>query len=183
LNWLLIAILGVVLLIVAYYLGLANAPPNPAGLRWFLGLLGAICLVVGLILFVLFLAGASPRLGFLALWPLLLLGAISPTPVHEPIVPSTAGDGGYLWKYVANAVLICGSFVSALGTFLTINPEVNAGWLGLTDVQWHWALLVIGVVTIAYNGATHAPPLTAPPTRARLALEARVHELRSNWIK
>ena len=137
-------------------------------------------LILVVIIVVLWLAGIV-HAEIAAAAPLLAVGGMA-TPTGAFISSENdpgPGVAGYVWKYVVNVAIFIAALITAVGNYLTLNPQVNAAWLGLTDVQWHIALLIIGVVGILYNGLTHAPPVTAPPTKTRLNIERRVHAIRN----
>lgn len=96
----------------------------------------------------------------------------------DPPTPPTPGFKTAYWvRYLANAVIIILFLLSLVSDFVTTS-QVTGAWLGLSEIQWHWATFIFGAATAIYNGLTHAPPLPAWPTKSTIATEAQIHEIR-----
>ena len=83
----------------------------------------------------------------------------------------------YTWQYWLNLALVALLGLSIVGNVI-VAVVPNGAWLGLSDIQWHWTLLVIAVINglnVAFN---HTPPVTHPPTTARLQVENQVDQIR-----
>ncbi len=102
------------------------------------------------------------------------------TPIAAPVPTAVPSNKlSYTWRYLLNAGLVLLSILSVVGNFVTTTSTINAAWLGLTDLQWHWALLVFGAATALNAGLAHTPPILNPPTAARLDVESQVDTLRN----
>lgn len=96
------------------------------------------------------------------------------TPAQVVPAPSST----YVLRYVLNACLVLLSIISVVGNFITTTSAINAAWLGLSDLQWHWILLVFGAATAINAGLAHTPPILNVPTASRLTVESQVDSLR-----
>jgi hypothetical protein len=67
------------------------------------------------------------------------------------------------------AIIAIGNVVSAMG---------SASWLGISEIAWHWVLLAFATATALNTAFNRTPPITAPPTQPRLAVERQVHAIR-----
>jgi hypothetical protein len=182
-KWLLLIVIGAVLLVVAYYLARPDAPVHPSWVGWVCGLLGACALVVGVILAILAiialgtgkpLADVPNALRF-ASGPL-LLGFLSGASLNDPTPPSSSDTGGYSWRWLLNAALVAISILSVIGN--VVSAMGSASWLGISEIAWHWVLLAFATATALNTAFNRTPPITAPPTQPRLAVERQVHAIR-----
>ena len=178
-GWLTLILIGAALLIADYYLRRQDAPPHPTWLHWLLGLLGALALLAGIVLLIANAFGlihtpATPvGLGATPIAAAFLMSSLPGDPAPAP----PGGTGGYSWRYVLNAVLVGLTVLSVIGTALTNDPTINAAWLGISETAWHWVLVVFAAATALNTAFNHTPPITAPPTKARLAKVAEARRL------
>lgn len=83
----------------------------------------------------------------------------------------------YVVRYAGNAILIALWAVSIVGNFV-ITTAGSGAFLGLTDIQWRWFVIIVGAATVLYQAAVHTPPLSAWPTKSRVQVENQVAEVR-----
>ena len=84
---------------------------------------------------------------------------------------------GYTWRWWLNLLLGALSVAAVIANII-VTTVPNGAWLGLTDVQWHYVLLVSTAVTAINALLNHTPLVTQPPTTSRLQVENQVAEIR-----
>lgn len=167
-NWLSLIIIGLILY------GVSLAPPVPAAWRPFLQWIGGLLALIGVVLLVLLILHV-PLPGATAAAPLLLGFTAPAVPVEDAGAPPRTS---YTLRYLLNAGLVLLSILSVVGNFVTTTSTINAAWLGVSDIQWHWLLLIFGAATAINTAISHTPPILNPPTTARLEVEHLVDSLR-----
>jgi hypothetical protein len=77
----------------------------------------------------------------------------------------------YVARYWLNAALVSLTVISVAGNIVV--ATASAAFLGLTEIQWHWVVLVFAIATAL--SAAFNPAIIARPTVERLQLEHDLH--------
>lgn len=93
------------------------------------------------------------------------------------MISSNLDLSGYTWRYVLNAALVLLTILAVVEN-VVMTMSITGAWLGLSDVVWHWVLLALSIATALNTALNHTPPITAPPTAARVQTENQVAQIR-----
>jgi hypothetical protein len=100
---------------------------------------------------------------------------ISPPPVVPPPAPPAneppytglptthIQDENYKWQWYANLILVVVSLLAVIAN--VVAQAGSAELLGLTDVQWHWILLVSASLIAINTALNHTPPVMNVPNK------------------
>jgi uncharacterized membrane protein (DUF106 family) len=76
-------------------------------------------------------------------------------------------------RWVVTVVTVILAALAVIANVLTMTVSSGA-WLGLSDIAWHWVLLVCAVL-VALNAALNRAVLADRPTNTRLRIAHALH--------